>query len=548
MSEAKQVRPIEPAFIRAERRVNRRIVAWFILGYPLLYVCGYLSKSIGGSAAIWPADALIFAGFMLLPVRLWPVIPCAVFSWELLLRPLLYALTLHAHSSVALSLTLSLANLLTTAGPAALAGALRLYRRRERFALVISPLWIVALFAGSFPGALMGALANAQSAGVAAEPADIGLWVLSSVLSTVTFGPMVFGLLLGFREATPVPARAWEAWAVCCLVAAIFSCLALVPWPGTDPLLQPMLFAAPLTWLALRFSRRTTNIGVVAVASGVVVFAGYGLGIYHGFTSLGGGHNVVISIDVFLVIACGGALLINHMTLKQRALLDELEREHLALRDYARALGVAEDTARRRTAADLHDGIGQILAGQSMTLAAMRTHALHPTLIAMLDEALEASREAQEGLRVMIQDLSPPELDQASLEEMLRWLADFFTTRFAFGVTWRITGNGVVRRDRLRLIYRCIRELLMNARKHSGRQCADVEVEVTAACIEITVGDTGVGFDVRRAQRPTERRFGLALLRERLRAVGGTLVLDAAAGEGCRATVRLPSPALHQNP
>ncbi len=546
MKRARQVRRIEPAAIRAERRVNQRIIAWFILGYPLLYVCGYLSKSIAGSAAIWPADALIFAGFMLLPARLWPLILCAVVSWELLLRPLLYALTFHAHSSVAINLKFALANLLTAAGPAALVGAFRLYRRQERFALVISPLWIVALFAGAFPGALVGAMTNAGAAGGAAGSADIGLWVLSSVLSTVTFGPMVFGLLLGFREPTPVPARTWEAWAVCCLVAAIFSCLAPVPWPGIDPLVQPMLFAAPLTWLALRFSRRTTNIGVVAVASGVVVFAGYGMGVYRDFTSLGGGHNVVISIDVFLVIACGGALLINLMTLKQRALLDELEREHLALRDYARALGVAEDTARRKTAADLHDGIGQILAGQSMTLAAMRTH-VHPPLTAMLDEAFEASREAQEGLRVMIQDLSPPGLDQASLEETLRWLADFFMARFEFSVTWRITGNGEVRRDRLRLIYRCLRELLMNARKHSQRQCADVEVEVTAAGIEITVGDTGVGFDAGRAARPTERRFGLAQLRERLRAVGGTLELDTAVGEGCRATVRLPSPALHQN-
>jgi len=241
MRRAKQVRRIEPAPIRAERRVNQRIFAWFILGYPLLYVCGYLSKSIAGSAAIWPADALIFAGFMLLPARLWPMILCAVVSWELLLRPLLYALTFHAHSSVAISLKFALANLLTGAGPAALVGALRLYRRRERFALVISPLWIVALFAGAFPGALMGAMTNAGAAGGAAGSAEIGLWVLSSVLSTVTFGPMVFGLLLGFKEPTPVPARTWEAWAVCCLVAAVggWSAASAVAMSTTAPLETP---------------------------------------------------------------------------------------------------------------------------------------------------------------------------------------------------------------------------------------------------------------------------------------------------------------------
>jgi signal transduction histidine kinase len=160
----------------------------------------------------------------------------------------------------------------------------------------------------------------------------------------------------------------------------------------------------------------------------------------------------------------------------------------------------------------------------------------------LLDEAAEASREAQEGLRVMIQDLSPPGLDHASLEETLRWLADFFKTRFGFTVMWRITGEADLPRERLRLSYRCIRELLMNAHKHSQLQCAEVEVDVSPAALEITVVDEGVGFDAQRAVPPSGRRFGLAQLRERVSAAGGTLDIDAVIGEGCRVTVRVPSP------
>jgi signal transduction histidine kinase len=230
------------------------------------------------------------------------------------------------------------------------------------------------------------------------------------------------------------------------------------------------------------------------------------------------------------------------MTLKQRELLDELAREHLALRDYANALGVAEETARRKTAADLHDGIGQVLAGQSMTLAAMRVHAGHSPLAVLLDEAAEASREAQEGLRVMIQDLSPPGLDHASLDETLLWLADFFKTRFGFSVAWHVNGTADLPRDRLRLIYRCIRELLMNSRKHSQQQSAEVEVDLSATTVEITVVDEGIGFDGHRTDPFSGNQFGLAQLRERVRAAGGTLDVDAVIGEGCRVTVRLPAP------
>lgn len=519
-------------------RSDRYVVLCLCLGYPLLYALGYLSKSAGGAAAIWPPHALTFAAFLLLPLRLWPLVALGVVSWEMLARPILYWVTIQSLPSIVDTCGYAFANILTAAAPAGLARMMRLFRTQDRFALVISPLWIVALFAGSVPGALLGAATRAHAAGIAFLPADMGLWVLASVLTIVTIGPMVFGLLLGFAEPVRTPARAWEGWAVVSIVLALFICFAVVPWAAVDPVLQPMLFAAPLAWLALRFSRRATNLGVVIVATGVVLFAGHGVGIHKALAGLDDWQHIVISLDVFLVIGCGGALLMNLMTQKQRALLDELAREHLALRDYARALGVAEDTARRKTAADLHDGIGQILAGQSMTLAAMRAHASGTQLCVLLDEASEASREAQEGLRAMIQDLTPPGLDHASLDETLLWLAGYFETRFGFRVAWCVTGTAQLPRERVRLIYRCVRELLMNARKHSQSQSAEVEVDLSQNGVEITVVDEGIGFDSRQAERPSG--FGLAQLRERVRAVNGTLELDTVIGEGCRVTVRLP--------
>jgi signal transduction histidine kinase len=526
---------------RTGRRFDRRIIWYLALGYPLLFALGYLSKSVAGSSAIWPSHALTFAAYMLLPIRRWILVALAAMAWDLLSEPIMYWVTIRSAASLPLACSFALANVLTSMGPAVLARAMRLFRGQERFQLVISPLWIVALFAGSLPGALLGSATGALAAGIPLLPGHVGLWVFASVLTIVTYGPMVFGLILGFAEPTPTPARSWEGWAVSLLIFALLVTFAVVPWPAVDPFLQPMLFCVPLAWLALRFSRRTTNIGVVIVATGIVWFAGYGIGIYRGLANVAGWPHVVIAIDVFLLIGCGGALLVNLMTLKQRALLDELAREHQALRSYARALGVAEETARRKTAADLHDGIGQVLAGQSMTLAAMRAHTSHSQLTVLLDEAAEASREAQEGLRVMIQDLSPPGLDHASLDETLHWLADFFRTRFDFSVVWRLTGTADLPRERLRLIYRCIRELLMNAVKHSQRQSAEVEVEVSAGGVEITVVDEGVGFDTGRPAPPSGKRFGLAQLRERVRAAGGTLEVDAVIGEGCRVTVGLPA-------
>jgi signal transduction histidine kinase len=67
-------------------------------------------------------------------------------------------------------------------------------------------------------------------------------------------------------------------------------------------------------------------------------------------------------------------------------------------------------------------------------------------------------------------------------------------------------------------------------------------VDLSPATVEITVVDEGIGFDARLGEPLSGTQFGLAQLRERVRAAGGFLDVDAVIGEGCRVTVRLPSP------
>ncbi|HEY3851804.1 MAG TPA: ATP-binding protein [Steroidobacteraceae bacterium] len=520
--------------------MTRIRLPWVACAYLALYSFGFLSNPVFGAAAIWPAHALSFAVFVLLPIRRWPGIALVLICCDFLANPLLSRLSGLAYHDFLGLLGLAFANLFTAVGPAVIARVSGLLQSEDRYQLVVSPLWLVALLVGVAPGALLGAATRAHDAGAPIEAADFGLWVLAAVLAIVTMGPAIFGMVLGFSAPAKAAAKPWEGWAISVGVVALFLWFVLAPWPAADVLVEPMLFTIPLAWLALRFSQRTTSIAVAVVAAGISVLGGHRTGGENLPANIPAWSDVVISIDVFLLIGCGGALLVNLMTLKQRALLEELAREHAQLRQYAQALDSAEEAARRHTAADLHDGIGQVLAGQSMTLSAMRAHANQPKLAALIEEAVEASREAQEGLRLMIQDLSPPELEHASLEEMLKWLAELFKTRFGFTIAYQASGGTGLDQDHLQLVYRCIRELSMNACKHSGRPAASVEVRVAAGWVWVTVLDDGVGFDAQSELSASKGRFGLAQLRERVRAAGGTVSLTSAAGGGCRVTVRLP--------
>lgn len=510
-----------------------------VCAYFALYSFGFLSKPLYGSAAVWPAHALSFALFVLLPVRRWGAAALVMIICDLIVNPLLNDLNGVPFGGMLRSCGYAFANVLTSIGPAVLARALKLIQAEDRYQLVVSPLWIVALLAGVAPGALLGALTHARDAGVPVTASDLGVWGFSAVLAIVTMGPAIFGVLRGFPAHTKADAKRWEAWVIFAGVLGLFLWFWLAPWRAVDVLVEPMLFTIPLAWLALRFSQQATSIAVAAVAAGISVVAAYRAGDGLSLADVPAWSDVVISIDVFLLVGCGGALLVNLMTLRQRALLEELAHEHAQLRQYAHALDSAEEAARRNTAADLHDGIGQVLAGQSMTLSAMRAHANQPKLAALIEEAVEASREAQEGLRLMIQDLSPPELEHASLAEMLKWLAELFKTRFGFVISYQVSGGESLGHENLQLIYRCLRELAMNACKHSGRHGASIEVKAAPRLISVTVTDDGVGFDSQSELSASKGRFGLAQLRERVRAAGGTVNLTSAPGRGCRVTVRL---------
>ena len=511
-----------------------------VCAYLALYAFGFLSKPLYGAAAIWPAHALTFALFLLLSLRRWLALMLVLLCCNLLVNPLLNRLVGLPAGGLRGSFGFALADVLITAGPAALARAFALLRHEDRYQPVVSPLWIVALLVGVVPGALVGGATRSYLAGVPISAALVGLWGLAAVLAIVTIGPAMFGALSGFASPAMSAAKRWEAWVISATVLGLFLLFVLAPWPATDLLVEPMLFTIPLAWLALRFSPRTTRIAVGVVAAGISVLAGYVTGVDLLRADNSAFPDIAISIDVFLLIGCGGALLVNFMMFKQRALLEELAREHAQLRQYALALDSAEEAARRTTAADLHDGIGQVLAGQSMTLSAMRAHAHQPKLAALIEEAVEASREAQEGLRLMIQDLSPPELEHASLDEMLKWLAELFKTRFGFTIEYQVSGGERLDHENIQLVYRCVREFAMNACKHSGRHTASVEVVVPGEWVLVTVVDDGVGFDAQEQRSAAKGRFGLAQLRERVRAGGGTVSLTSAAGGGCRALVRLP--------
>jgi len=208
---------------------------------------------------------------------------------------------------------------------------------------------------------------------------------------------------------------------------------------------------------------------------------------------------------------------------------------------YARQLVGAEERARRATAVDLHDGIGQQLVGLAMTLDAAATRA-PPEVRLLLSEATHTVREVQSITQRVIADLSPPGLYELGLEPALKWLSIYMRGKDNLQVELEVAADAAAYNLELRvLVFKLIRELLRNVVKHSGVQSAVVKVTQTPDELCVVVEDRGVGFEWQLSLfEPRSEGFGLWSVADRVRAAAGEMTVDTAPGRGCRVSVRFP--------
>ena len=209
-----------------------------------------------------------------------------------------------------------------------------------------------------------------------------------------------------------------------------------------------------------------------------------------------------------------------------------LEGELRASRARTAEAGHAE---RRRIERDLHDGAQQHLAGLSIEIALARELAKEdPEVVARLDVLGHGLEDALGELRDLAHGIYPPVLRDFGLKAALAAAARRHTPPAA------LVADGIGRypADIEAAVYFCCLEGLQNAGKHAGAD-AHTEVQLSGHHDELrfAVTDDGIGCDVESA-RPSGA--GLANMRERVAALGGTLTIDSTPGRGMQLRGRIP--------
>ncbi len=197
----------------------------------------------------------------------------------------------------------------------------------------------------------------------------------------------------------------------------------------------------------------------------------------------------------------------------------------------------AQNEERRRIARDLHDVVLQDLSGalQSLRLTHLRSKNAGPGL--ELEEELEALGRASSGLRSAIYDLRHE--GESSFVESVESLVEVnrrLTPERQIALTIGEGLRGALPRKIGVELLRVLREILTNARRHSGARKIEVRLWTEGDTLVVEVADDGRGFDPAVAQGGV----GLVGMRERVEALGGEVEVSSRPGNGTEVTVRVP--------
>ena len=206
---------------------------------------------------------------------------------------------------------------------------------------------------------------------------------------------------------------------------------------------------------------------------------------------------------------------------------------------------VVQDEERRRIARELHDGVGNLLAGISMNAAqiAKEKEKLSEPRARCLEENLTLIGQACAEIRTVSYLLHPPLLDEAGLQSALKWYVDGFAERSKIKVTLDIAPDvDRLSQDYELSLFRIAQECLTNVHRHSGSFTALVRLSRTPGRVEMEVRDEGKGIKPEiqaKFAAGSSAGVGLRGMQERVRSLGGELTVQST-GNGTSVLVALP--------
>ena len=226
--------------------------------------------------------------------------------------------------------------------------------------------------------------------------------------------------------------------------------------------------------------------------------------------------------------------------------IEERKRTEKHVRKLSQEVIKAQEVARQKIAADLHDRLAQDLASLKVGLDTFYAD-LPDTpdgrrqkiseLSGLLERSVIAVRDKAYGLH-------PPSLKEFGLANTVQQYCEEFAANNNLKVDFFSVGMEDLKLDFDTEIafYRLVQEGLTNIRKHADASQVNVRLSASFSHIMLHIEDNGKGFEVdkRLVAALDERRMGIWSMEQRVAFLNGTMKIESSRMHGTKILIKVP--------
>ncbi|TVR12830.1 MAG: sensor histidine kinase [Planctomycetota bacterium] len=226
----------------------------------------------------------------------------------------------------------------------------------------------------------------------------------------------------------------------------------------------------------------------------------------------------------------------------------EAEQLQEQMRRLSRQLITAQEDERRHISRELHDVIGQILAGINIRLSALK-HKAQLNSADVDKHIAQAQRLVHKSVGIVhrfARKLRPPALDDLGLLPALQAHIHSRTQRSKIHATVSVCAAAEqLTMEQRTTLYRVAQEALANIMRHARASSMEIRITQVANSIRMVVQDNGRSFQSQRVlNTPNSKRLGLLGMRERIEMLNGTFEIIAEPEVGTTIIAIIPTTAL----
>ena len=243
---------------------------------------------------------------------------------------------------------------------------------------------------------------------------------------------------------------------------------------------------------------------------------------------------------LFSLLLLSGYLFYRRYKLKKEK---ELQETLIQQREEATVnILTAEEKERKRIAADLHDGVGQLMTAAWLNLQVLERQSsiTDGEQQQLLNKTTLLVGESCKEVRQVSHNLMPNSLLKKGLINAVKE----FTQQIDKSVlSINLQSEGLnMELDSITetILYRVIQESVNNTIKHAAASELDISINNDAGEIDVLIEDNGKGFDTTKMDN-NENGLGMQNIRSRILFLKGTVDWDSSAGNGTVVAIHIPA-------